>query len=135
MVFSLPNIINLGGVDLTDEGRAPLQTTLELREVMVELANGSKKKYIKGKHWRKWVVTWDNTAKSVSQTVDGFGGRDEIKLIAFTPGALTLLVQEATPGEETYIVFVESYDEEVLRRRTDDIGMRYKVTLSLIEAQ
>jgi hypothetical protein len=135
MIMSMPNLIVLGSVELTDEGRDPLQTEYEPRIVEVELANGSKKRYIKGKNWRKWDITWSNTAKDATQSIDGFGARDEILTLAMTPGAKSLVIEEKEGLFETYTVFIDSWSETILQRRVDDAGSRYSVSLTLVEAE
>lgn len=130
--FSLPNLIKLDGTELTDESRQALQETRDERSVVIELATGKKRKFIKSIA-RKWDISWDNVAESASNTVDGFAGRDEIRAIAQSGETMTLLIQDGRNATETYTVFVESYDEELLMRRGSHF--RYKVSLSLEEQQ
>ena len=114
MTFSMPNLISLNGVQLTDEARAPLQTEKDDRHIEVELANGAKRRYIKGVY-RKWTITWENVSSSAAYTVDGFGGRDEIFTQAMLAGSMPLRITDGI-YDDTYTVFVESYSETLLQR-------------------
>lgn len=132
ITFSLPNLIKLNGTELTDESRQPLQESRDERSVTIELATGKKRKFIKSIA-RKWDINWENVADSASRTVDGFAGRDEIRALAQSGATMTLVIQDGRNPDETYTVFVDSYDEELLMRRSG--FYRYKVSLSLEEQQ
>lgn len=131
--LTLPNIMSLDGTALTEESRQPFSVALENREVVVELANGAKRKYLKGT-FRKFNINWENVAKNAATTVDGFGGRDEIRAKAFTGGSLELVVTDGI-DTDTYTVFVDSYSEELLQRRAYADGYRYNISLELSQVE
>jgi hypothetical protein len=126
-----PNIVKIGNDEITDESRAPLTEDRDERSVIVDLASGKKKKFVKSVR-RTWSISWDNVAANASETVDGKGGRDELRSIAEGAGFITLLIQDGRNPTETYTVHVTSYNEEVLQRRGDG-GFRYKVSIELEE--
>lgn len=128
VTFRYPNLISVNGVELTDESREPLQEDRDERSSVVELASGKKKKFIKGIR-RKWSINWTNVAESSSQTVDGKGGRNDIRTLAQLGTPLTFVIHDGKVTE-TYTVFVDSYSESLIMRRTN---FRYSVTLSLEE--
>lgn len=132
IVMRFPNLISLQGVELTDESRKPLREERDERSVMVDLASGKKKKFVKGVR-RRWSIDWDNVSASSSTTIDGKGGRDEIRGIAESAGSMTFKIKDGRNPEEEYIVFIETYEEELLMRREFEDGFRYKVTLTLVE--
>lgn len=123
-----PNLIVLGGTNLTDESRSYAEDRDE-RGVEVELADGTIKKYIKSVK-RTFDISWENVHKSAAGTVDGFGGRDEIRALGMSGDALTLSVRDGVTISN-YTVFVDNYDEEIIIRRGAD--SRYQVSLSLKE--
>lgn len=126
-----PNIVKLDNVDLTDESRSPLQEERDERSVIVDLASGRKKKFVKGVR-RRWTMDWENVAANANETVDGKGGRDEMRSIAEGAAFVPFTVQDGRNAPENYTVMVESYSEEVLRRVGLE-GFRYKVSMTVIE--
>ncbi len=126
MQFRYPAIIKIDGTTLTDESRGPLQEDRDERSVVVDLASGKKKKYIKSIK-RKWTITWDNFPMNASQTVDGFAGRNEIRGIAQEGTTVQLTIQDGVNTSEIYTAYVDSYQETLTTRR---VG-RYSYTASL----
>jgi hypothetical protein len=131
MIMRYPNLVSLGSVKLTDESRRPLTEERDERSVVVTLASGKKKKFVQGV-WRRWDIEWENVSSDASLTVDGFGGRDEIRSLAEGAGWVTFELDDGRNAKETYTVQVETYNEEVLSRRGPE-GFRYRVSLSLSE--
>lgn len=130
MSFIYPNLVSLGGQELTDEGRKPLSETRDERSVVVELASGRKRKFIKGV-LRSWDIEWENVPMHSGLTVDGHGGRNEIRSLAQSGSPLTFEYKDGHNALETYTVFVEDYNESVTFRRGE--GSRYRITLRLEE--
>lgn len=132
ITFTMPNIISLGGVEFTDESREPLQTSRDERMVEVELANGSKRRYTKGL-FKKWTINWSNVSADAVYTIDGFGGRNQIASMALDSiGSMNLRIKDGI-YDNTYTVFIESYEEELLQRRSTEEGFRYRISLTLVE--
>jgi hypothetical protein len=130
MNFKFPNLIKLNNVDLTDESRDPLEITRDAREVVVDLASGKKVKYVK-KIVKKFSVSWDKMPMNASQTIDGKGGRNELRNIVALGGPIPLVIQDGTNPPETYTVFVTNYSERLNMRR--DGYYQYSVSLELEE--
>lgn len=131
MTFRHPNLVKLGGVELTDESRMPLQEERDERSIKIDLASGRKKKFVKGV-WRRWTIDWDNVSSDAEFTVDGKAGRDELRSIAEGAGYIEFVIQDGRNTAETYTVEVESYSDEVLQRRGEG-GFRYKCSITLSE--
>jgi len=132
MTFRFPNLISLQGVDLTDESRKPLREERDERSVIVDLASGKKKKFVKSVR-RRWSIDWDNVSASAATTVDGKGGRDELRSIAESAGTMTFTIQDGRNSQEIYTVFIETYEEELLQRREYEDGFRYRISITLME--
>ncbi len=130
----MPGLVTIDGQPLTDEGRAPLELVFEFRGNTIELANGQKRQYIKSKIWTGFTVQYTNTAKHAGETIDGFAGRDEIKVIAFTPGIKDVVIEEKEGEFSNYSMLIDSYDESILQRRLNDSGSRYSLSFALTEA-
>lgn len=130
MTLLYPNLISLGGVQLTDEGRQPIQEDRDERSVIVDLASGKKRKFIKGVR-KTWNISWEWVPMDASLTIDGHGGRNEIRSLAQGGAPLIFTYQDSHNPLETYTVFVSEYSENVVFRRAQ--GSRYQITLSLEE--
>lgn len=132
MPYSLlyPNLISLGGVQLTDEGRKPITENRDERSVIVDLASGKKKKYIKGVR-RTWTIDWEMVPMHSGLTIDGHGGRNEIRSLAYGGATLSFTYLDSYNSLETYTVFVSEYNENMIFRRGE--GSRFQISLSLEE--
>ena len=119
IAFRYPNLIIINGVGLSDEGRQPIQEERDAREIKVTLASGRIKKYTQG-DFKKWTINWDTISMDALHTVDGQGGRNEIRNnIAYTSGPLSMQIQDGKNPIEYYTVFVDSYQETLKYRRQD----------------
>lgn len=130
MSFRYPNLISLGGVQLTDEGRSPITEDRDERSVVVDLASGKKRKYIKSVK-KTWSIDWEMVPMHSGQTIDGKGGRNEIRSLAQGGSVLTFTFVDSYNALETYTVFVSGYNESMILRRAE--GSRFKITLELEE--
>lgn len=130
--FRYPALISLQGQILTDESRGPLQEDRDERATTVDLASGKKKKFIKSVK-RKWTVSWDNVAMNAANTVDGKAGRNELRAIAESAGTMTLLIHDGRNSQESYTVFIETFNNEVVMRHGEGDQFRYKMNISLVE--
>lgn len=130
MSFIYPNLVALGGQELTDEGRKPLSENREERSVTVELASGRKRKFIKSV-LRTWDIQWENVPMHSGLTVDGKGARNELRSLAQSGSPLTFVYKDGHNAQETYTVFVEDYNESITFRRGE--GSRYTISLRLEE--
>lgn len=126
----LTNLVTLNGIALTDESRQPFQEDRDERSVVIDLASGKKRKFIKSIK-RKWTISWENVGMNASQTYDAKGGRNEIRAIAQLGTTVILQLTDGNNGTETYTVFVDSYTETVTMRRVG--ANRYTLSISLVE--
>jgi hypothetical protein len=130
VTFSMPAVVTLNGVTLTDESRGGVMVTLDPRVIDKQLASGKRIKYLL-KNCRIFSITWENVAGDATTTVDGFGGADEIRDLAFTAEVMTLGLTYTNGNTDEYQVFVTGHSEQILMRR--NYMLRYTVTLDLEE--
>jgi hypothetical protein len=130
MTMRYPNLVTVNGVSLTDESRTFSEDRDE-RSIKVTLASGRTKKFVQGV-WRTWSISWSNVAANATETVDGHGGRDEIRSIAEGAGFVQLILDGGEGDDEIYMVEVTGYKEDVLQRRGPG-GFRYSCSLDLAE--
>lgn len=125
------NFMAIDGVEITDMGRT-FTKDREERSVMVELANGTMKKYIKGIK-TVFNFNWEYIPNLAVDTHDGKGARDA--LIAKNDGITHTLALRETPGgaATNYTVFVTSYTEEILRRDFPGGRHLYRVSMTFTE--
>jgi hypothetical protein len=129
MAFS--NLVSLGGVEFTDQGRT-FDEVWDERRVENELANGAKRRYKKASK-RRFTLSWDWLPNSASQTYDGKAGRDSLRSLVYSGTELTFIYRNQSGSDETYTVFVESYSETLLRRDSFINASFYTVNLELVE--
>lgn len=125
------NFVAIDGTEITDQGRS-FSKDREERSVIVELANGTMKKYVKGIK-NVFNFTWQYLPNLAADTHDLKEARNT--LISKNDGATHTLSLRETPGgtATNYTVFVTTYTEEIVRR--DFVGNRhlYVVTMSFTE--
>jgi len=128
----MANLISLGGVELTDQGRTFSESS-ELKKVDVELANGGTKRYYKaGK--RKFSLNWTWAPDATAQTFDAYGARDAIRTLVYTGTSLVLIIRNhPTDLPVTYTVLIESYSENLLRRDVVSGVYFWELSLELME--
>ena len=125
-----PNLISLGGTQLTDEGRKPLTETRDERSVVVDLASGKKRKFIKGIR-KSWTIDWEMVPMHSGLTIDGKGGRNEIRSLAQGGAPLAFTFGDSYNATENYTVFVTDYNETMIFRRGQ--GSRFQISLQIEE--
>lgn len=125
------NFMAIDGTEITDQGRT-FSKDREERAVMVELANGTLKKYIKGIK-TVFNFSWEYLPNVAADTHDNKGARDV--LISKNDGNTHTLALRETPGgaATSYTAFVTSYTEEILRR--DYVAGRhlYRISMTFTE--
>lgn len=125
------NLFSLNGVEFTDQGRT-VSENLEQRSVNVQLASGRIKKYVMGNK-KRWSVSWEWLPQDQSLTADGKGARNELKSLAFTGNTYTLLMRDSVGQTNVYVVFIEAYNESLIRRDMINNQFFYNVSLELME--
>lgn len=118
---------------LTDQGRSPIVVGRDERSVGLELASGKRKRYIKAiKH--KFGMSWSWLPDSQYDTIDGGLARTKIKeLIGESRTTHTLRFFDRNGGHEEFTVFVNSYQETLVRRDPHSGTHFWEVTIELEE--
>ncbi len=130
--MALANLIKLGGIEFTDDGRTFSEDRDE-RAVEVELANGNLVKYVKASK-RTFAVDWSYLPQTSTYTSDHRGARNDLRPICYTGATTTLEIRNAlSGGSETYTVFVDGSSEELVLRDSRTGNLLYNVSLSLKE--
>lgn len=129
--MALSNLVSLGGVEFTDDGRN-FQETRDERAVSVELASGKVIKYIKAEK-RTFQIDWEWLPQTSTFTSDHRGARNDLRPICYNGATTTMVVRNAIGGTETYTVFVEGYSEELLRRDAISGNLLYHISIALRE--
>lgn len=106
-------LLSLNGQKLTDAGR-DLSQPIEIRAVTNELASGTLRRYLKAQK-RSFSINWQWLPGLAGHTHDGGLARDGI-YAAISTGTSLLLTSEGVSSTETYVVLVDSYEEQLLRR-------------------
>lgn len=129
--MSYINVFALNGVEFTDHGRT-LSEAREERAASVQLASGKIKKYVMGEK-KRWTISWQWLPNSSALTYDSKGARDQLRALAFTGNTYSLLIRNTQGQSDYYTVFVESYDEELVRRDLLNNEFYYNVNIELME--
>jgi hypothetical protein len=129
--MALSNLVSIGGVEFTDDGRTYSEERDE-RAIPVELASGKIIKYIKAEK-RTFQIGWTHLPQTSTYTSDQKGARNQLRPICYTGNTTTIIVRNAIGGSETYTVFVENYSETLLRRDPITGNLLYDVSISLRE--
>jgi len=124
-----PAAIWIDNIQLTDQGRGPVSRERDERSTTVELANGTRKRYIKAvKH--TFSMDWDYLPDDSICTIDGYAARDTIvELIGDSESAHTLRFFYKNGAYEEFTVFVSSYSETLIKR--DPVSGVFIWTVSL----
>lgn len=120
---------------LTEHGRGDVNITPEELKTPIRLANGKMVKYSLG-FKNTFSFTWQMLPGLDENTVDGKAGRDRLAdAVRNNTGTAVLRIKSHNDvGEEytdTYVVFVETYQEVLIRRWATD--QFWNVTLNLVE--
>lgn len=111
-----PAAIWIDNVQLTDQGRSSVSRARDERSTTVELANGTKKRYVKAvKH--KFSMNWSYLPDDSTCTIDGYAARTEmINLFGDQSSSHLLRFFYKNGSYEDLTVFVNSYSEELIKR-------------------
>ena len=130
-IFRYPNLVTIGGLQLTDESRQPIAEERDAREIRVELASGKIRKFTKEIR-RKFSISWDMVAADAAHTIDGGASRNELRaLVQGGNGPFTMTLTDGKNGTETYTVWVTGFTTNLKMRRSDTFY--YSMSLSLEE--
>lgn len=111
-----PAAIWIDNVQLTDQGRAPVDRSRDERSVSVELANGTRKRYLKAvKH--TFSTSWNYLPDDSICTIDGYAARNTmVKLLGESTDSHTLRFFYQNGKYEEYTVFLTDYKESLIKR-------------------
>lgn len=129
-----PAAIWIDNIQLTDQGREPVSRDRDERSVVVELANGTRKRYIKAvKH--TFSMNWNYLPDDSTCTIDGYAARDTmVELLGDSESAHTLRFFYKNGDYEEFTVFVSSYSESLIRRDAVSGVFIWTVSLGLEES-
>lgn len=128
-----PAAIEIDNEPLTDQGRSPVSVARDERSVINELANGTRKKYVK-KVAKTFSMSWSWLPDSSDATIDGGMGRTALNETFATSGDTHLLkFYDRNGGWEEFTVFVSSYSEELIRRNPHDGTHFWEISLEFEE--
>lgn len=129
-----PAAIEVDSFSLTDQGRSPITMTRDERSVVVELANGTRKRYIKAiKH--TFSMSWTWLPDSGDDTIDGGIARQKMwQLLGESEDIHTVRFYDRNAGWQEYYCFVNSYVEVLMRRDPASGTHFWEVTLELEES-
>ncbi len=126
------NLMSLDGVELSDHGRKFSSDKIQ-KIVQVELANGTRKQYVKATK-RNFKMQWSWLPNGDSSTSDGFAGRDTLKSLCMNENTHTLVLRDLASGStQNFTVFVDSYSEDIARRDYKGGIYFYNITVELTE--
>jgi len=117
-----PAAIWIDNVQLTDQGRGPIDRSRDERSVTVELASGTRKRYIKSiKH--TFSMNWSYLPDDSTCTIDGYAARDTmINLLGESEDSHTLRFFYKNGKYEEFTVFLTDY-KETLKMRNPSSGI------------
>lgn len=112
MAFS--SLLVLNGLEFTDDGRT-ITADAEKREVEVELANGTIRKYRKAIK-NKFSISYEWLPGTNAATSDGKLGRDLLKITTFLSDPCICQIRYRNSEYVTFVGYIENYSEELIRR-------------------
>jgi hypothetical protein len=130
--MAIQKLLTLDGTELSEHGRTFNQDRDE-RSVIIELANGDQKRYIKDIK-QVFSISWNYLPDNDALTVDARAGRETLKSFVTTGNNYTLDVYDiANTSTISYDVFVEGYTEKLLRRDAGAGQYFWEISLQLVE--
>jgi len=100
----------------------------------VQLLSGNTRRFLRGVK-QTFNLDWQFLPSKTSKTVDGQYGRDYLKSLVGNRQMLEFFVQDKpNDAGSTYTVFIESYNEDLVRRELNTGTHFYNVSLVLRES-
>mgnify|MGYP001594915133 CR=1 FL=1 len=100
----------------------------------VQLLSGNKRRFLKGVK-QSFKLDWQFLPSKSEKTVDGQYGRDYLKSLVGNRQMLSFFIQDKpNDAGTTYTVFIESYNEDLVRRELMTGTHFYNVSLVLKES-
>jgi len=136
MAYALffPAAVWLDNVPLTDQGRSPISINRNERSILVELANGDQRKYVKAVK-NTFETSWQWLPDEDYQTLDGGAGRKTLRtLIGEDDGdSHSLRFFDRNGGSKDYTVFVGDFNENLIKRDPSTGIFMWQISVSFTE--
>lgn len=129
---AITHLVVLNNHEITEHNRV-FSSSMTTSSSNVELANGNKRRFIKNvKNLYTLSFTWLPSLQT--QTIDGRRGRDYLYSLATMSSQFNLSIK-LNPDDLFYdtVVYVDSYNETLLRRDISTQCAYYNVDISLKE--
>jgi hypothetical protein len=128
----LAYIAKINGTEITEHNRK-VSTTITQSGTDVELGRGIIRRYIR-KNKKSFNFSFSYLPNTSDKTVDGRAGRDFLNTLSLTKGTVNLSIKMSpTEDYETYVCYVDSYSEILIRREIGEACSYYDVEISLGE--
>lgn len=125
-------IAKINGTEITEHNRR-VSVTVDQSGTDVELARGIIRRYIR-KNKKSFSFSFSYLPNTTDKTVDGRAGRDFLNTLSLTKGTVTLSIKMSpTEDYETYVCYVNSYAEKLIRREIGEACSYYDVTIDFGE--
>lgn len=125
-------IAQVNGTQITEHNRQ-LSVTIEQSGADVELSAGVIRRYIK-KNKKIFSFSFRYLPNTTDKTVDGRAGRDFLNSLSQTKGTVNLSIKMSPEDEyETYVCYVNSYSERLIRREIGEQCSYYDVSIEFGE--
>ena len=128
----LVHLISINGQEITEHNRQ-ISTSIQQSSSQIELARGISRRYIK-KNKKSFNLSFKYLPNTTDKTVDGRRGRDYLLSMANTRGTVTVSIKLSPTDEfETYLCFIDSYSEKLVRRDIGSGCSYYDISMELSE--
>jgi hypothetical protein len=129
-----PAAVWIDNVPLTDQGRAPIQVARDERYVELELADGTRKRYVKAVK-RTFSIEWLWLPDHDHDTIDGNAARQKIvEMIGDSGDVHTLRFYERNGEWKEYLVFCAGYTETLTRRDPSTGSFFWDIQIEFMES-
>ena len=128
----LVHLLSINGQQITEHNRK-ISLTIDQSGADIELARGVLRRYIR-KNKKSFNLSFSYLPNTTEKTADGRVGRDYLNSIANIRGTVSVSIKMSPEDEfETYVCFVNSYTEKLVRRDIGNQCSYYDVTIDLGE--
>lgn len=129
---AITHLIVLNNYEITEHNRV-FSSSMATASANVELANGNKRRFIKNAK-NLYTLNFTYLPSLQSLTIDGRKGRDYLYSLATMSSQFNLSIK-LNPSDPFYntIVYVDSYNENLLRRDISTQCSYYDVDITLKE--
>jgi len=129
--MAFPSLLVINGLEFTDDGRTITNNT-EKKDVEVELANGSVKKYRKAIK-RNYSVSYEWLPAANTATSDQKAGQAALSFVYYTSDPNVVQIRTSDDDVVTMYAYMENYKEDLIRRDFITNTAFYNVSFDLRE--